>query len=105
MTPASCCVEYYVRSSTRAGAEKLWQRVLKCFEGAALATGCEVRIEPLNSYADVRPSASLCRAYMEVLPEGTVSYNDPPDILAGSTDMGDVCYEWCVDPLFLASRF
>jgi len=94
VTPANCCVEYYVRSETRAGAEALWQRVLKCFEGAALATGCEMRVEPHNSYADVRPSHSLCRAYMDVLPEGSVSYNDPPDILAGSTDMGDVCYEW-----------
>ena len=93
VTPANCCVEYYVRSETRAGAEKLWQRVLKCFEGAALATGCEIRVEPLNSYADVRPSAALCKAYLEVMPEGTVSYDEPRDILAGSTDMGDVCYE------------
>lgn len=93
VTPASCCVEYYVRSDTRAGAERLWQRVLKCFEGAALATGCEMRTEPLNSYADVRPSAALCRAYVEAMPEGTVSYGEPADFLAGSTDMGDVCYE------------
>ncbi|KAM7212378.1 p-aminobenzoyl-glutamate hydrolase subunit B [Rhypophila decipiens] len=93
VTPADCTVEYYVRSETRAGAQKLWQRVLKCFEGAAIATGCEMRVEPLNSYADVRPSASLCNAYIDVLPKGTVSYDDPPDILAGSTDMGDVCYE------------
>ncbi|KAH8755144.1 hypothetical protein F5882DRAFT_432236 [Hyaloscypha sp. PMI_1271] len=69
VTPAHCCVEYYVRSDTRANAERLWQRVLKCFEGAALATGCEMRPEPLNSYAD----AAL---------EGTVSI-----------DIGDVTYE------------
>ncbi|KAK3311766.1 hypothetical protein B0H66DRAFT_618366 [Apodospora peruviana] len=78
VTPANCCVEYYVRSETRSGAERLWQRI---------------RVEPLNSYADVRPNVSLCKAYMDVMPEGTVSYSEPADILAGSTDMGDVCYE------------
>ncbi|KAK3686110.1 hypothetical protein B0T22DRAFT_483015 [Podospora appendiculata] len=93
VTPANCVVEYYVRSDTRAGAQRLWQRVLKCFEGAALATGCDVRCEELNSYADVRPSAKLCRAYVEAMEEGTVAYDEPRDILAGSTDMGDVCYE------------
>ncbi|KEZ43677.1 Podospora anserina S mat+ genomic DNA chromosome 2, supercontig 2 [Scedosporium apiospermum] len=93
VVPADCCVEYYVRSDTKANAEALWQRVLKCFEGAALATGCGMRVEPINSYADLRPSVSLCQEYMEAMPKGTVSYNDPPDFLAGSTDMGNVTYE------------
>src|SRR3569833_1602486 len=93
VTPAHTCVEYYVRSDTRAAAQALWERVKKCFEGAALATGCDVKYEHLNSYADVRPSSALCRAYMEAMPEGTVSYSEPAEILAGTTDMGDVCYE------------
>ncbi len=93
VTPADCTVEYYVRSATRAGAEALWQRVRRCFEGAALATGCEMRVEPLNSYADVRPSHALCEAYVEAMPAGSVAFDEPADILAGSTDMGDVCHE------------
>ncbi|KAJ4302036.1 hypothetical protein N0V88_002170 [Collariella sp. IMI 366227] len=93
VTPADCTVEYYVRSDTRKNAEALWQRVLKCFEGAALATGCGVRVEPLNSYADVRPSRALCEEYIGAMPKGTVDMYEPADILAGSTDMGDVCYE------------
>jgi amidohydrolase len=93
VTPADCVVEYYVRSATRAGAQALWGRVRRCFEGAALATGCRMAVEPLNSYADVRPSRALCEAYMQVMPEGTVAYDEPADILAGSTDMGDVCYQ------------
>jgi metal-dependent amidase/aminoacylase/carboxypeptidase family protein len=93
VTPADCAVEYYVRSATRAGARALWERVLKCFEGAALATGCELSVQPLNSYADVRPSRALCEAYVEAMPQGTVAMDEPADILAGSTDMGDVCYE------------
>jgi len=93
VTPADCSVEYYVRSTTRAGAQALWERVWKCFEGAAVATGCEVRVEALNSYADVRPSRALCEAYVEAMPPGTVAFNEPADILAGSTDMGGGCYE------------
>jgi len=93
VTPADCVVEYYVRSATRAGAEALWGRVLKCFEGAAVATGCGMGVEPLNSYADVRPSRALCEAYVEGMPSGTVAFDEPADILAGSTDMGDVCYQ------------
>ena len=93
VTPADCVVEYYVRSATRAGAQELWGRVLKCFQGAAIATGCEMSVEPLNSYADVRPSLALCEAYVEGMPSGTVAFDEPADILAGSTDMGDVCYQ------------
>lgn len=93
VTPADCTVEYYVRSATRAGAQALWGRVLKCFEGAALATGCGVRVEPLNAYADVRPSRALCEAYVDAMPAGAVLLDDAGGFLAGSTDMGDVCYE------------
>jgi amidohydrolase len=92
VTPANCCVEYYVRSDTRAHAQRLWERVEKCFEGAAIATGCEVRSEALNSYADVRPSTALCRAFVDAMPAGTIHYDEPADFLAGSTDMGDVTY-------------
>ncbi|KAL2152308.1 hypothetical protein VTH82DRAFT_5492 [Thermothelomyces myriococcoides] len=93
VTPADCTVEYYCRSATKRGAEALWQRVLKCFEGAAIATGCDMRVEPINSYADLRFSRALCEAYIDAMPEGTVSLGKPADILAGSTDMGNVCYE------------
>lgn len=93
VTPAHCCVEYYVRSDTRAAARRLWERVRKCFEGAALATGCEMRYEEFNSYSDVRPSSALCHAYVEAMPAGTVRYDPPaPDFFGGSTDMGDVTY-------------
>ena len=91
---AHCVAEYYARHDTRAAAQRLWQRVLNCFEGAALATGCKM-CTPSHStnYADVCPSAVLCRAYVEAMPAGSVSYDTPADFLAGSTDMGDVTYE------------
>ncbi|KAK4467175.1 p-aminobenzoyl-glutamate hydrolase subunit B [Cladorrhinum samala] len=91
--PANCCLEYYIRSATRKRAQTLWERAKKCFEGAALATGCEVRFEELNSYSDLRPSPLLCKAYVEAMPSGTVAYDELSDFLGGSTDMGDVCYQ------------
>ncbi|EGS17533.1 uncharacterized protein CTHT_0068640 [Thermochaetoides thermophila DSM 1495] len=93
VTPADCTVEYYVRSGTRARANALWERVRKCFEGAAIATGCQMEVEPLNSYADLRPSRALCEEYVKAMPKGTVIMDEPGDFLAGSTDMGNVCYE------------
>ncbi|KAM3530991.1 hypothetical protein MY4038_004663 [Beauveria bassiana] len=91
--PASTSVEYYVRSDTLAAAERLWKRVRLCFEGAATATGCQVRYEPTNSYADLRSSMVLCKEFVATFPEGTVSLDEPADFLAGSTDMGNVTYE------------
>ncbi|KAL1838486.1 hypothetical protein VTJ49DRAFT_2624 [Mycothermus thermophilus] len=99
VTPADCVLEYYVRSATRATAEALWQRVKNCMDGAALATGCSVSYEPLNSYADVRPSKAICKAYVEAMTEagceGKVALDGPgaAEVLPGSTDMGNVCYE------------
>ncbi|KAM3503792.1 hypothetical protein MY11210_008587 [Beauveria gryllotalpidicola] len=91
--PGSTSVEYYVRSDTLAAAERLWKRVRLCFEGAATATGCQVRYEPMNSYADLRSSMVLCKEFVATFPEGTVSLDEPADFLAGSTDMGNVTYE------------
>lgn len=82
-----------VRSNTLAAAKRLWERVQLCFEGAATATGCQVSYEPINSYADLRSSAVLCDEFVNNMPEGSVSLNEPADFLAGSTDMGNVTYE------------
>ncbi|EGX88949.1 peptidase dimerization domain protein [Cordyceps militaris CM01] len=91
--PGSTSVDYYIRSDTLAAAERLWTRVKLCFEGAAIATGCQVRYEPINSYADLRSSMALCKEFVATLPQGTVSLDEPADFLAGSTDMGNVTYE------------
>jgi amidohydrolase len=43
--PASASVDYYCRSQTLNEAEALKDRVVKCFDGAATATGCSVEYE------------------------------------------------------------
>lgn len=40
--PASGSLEYYIRSPTLKSADALKDRAMKCFEGAAMQTGCEV---------------------------------------------------------------
>ncbi|KAJ6442520.1 peptidase dimerization domain-containingprotein [Purpureocillium lavendulum] len=121
--PGRTSVDYYVRSNTLAAAERLWARVKACFEGAAVATGCTVTYEALNSYADLRSSMPLCRAFVSAAaslppsssspsssssssssaaaaaastssaPKTVVALDEPADFLAGSTDMGNVTYE------------
>jgi amidohydrolase len=43
--PSSGRLEYYIRSATLKEADELKARALKCFEGAAIATGCTVEYE------------------------------------------------------------
>lgn len=43
--PASTTVDYYIRSETVKSLKGLTERVLKCFEAAAVATGCTVEYE------------------------------------------------------------
>jgi amidohydrolase len=43
--PWSASVDYYIRSPTLASLKPLTEKVVKCFEAAAVATGCEVDFE------------------------------------------------------------
>ncbi|KAJ3514358.1 hypothetical protein NM208_g15073 [Fusarium decemcellulare] len=111
--PNKTSVSYYVRSDTLAAAERLWARVKACFDGAALATGCTVSYDPINTYADLRSSLPLCRAFIKAMAslppsttpastatgtesserkDETVSLFEPSDFIGGSTDMGNVTY-------------
>lgn len=40
--PAYASLDYYIRSPTLKGANELTERARRCFEGAALATGCKM---------------------------------------------------------------
>lgn len=42
---ASAGLVYYIRSATLKEADELKARAIKCFEGAAIATGCTVEFE------------------------------------------------------------
>jgi len=74
----------------------LQQRVVKCFEGAAIATGCKVEFVETNTYADLQPSRALCVAFSEVMkgvaPEARWDVSEKPEPGAYSTDQGNVSH-------------
>lgn len=43
--PMSATVDYYIRSPTKKTLKPLTEKVIKCFEAAAIATGCKVDFE------------------------------------------------------------
>ncbi|KAJ5667710.1 uncharacterized protein N7477_006280 [Penicillium maclennaniae] len=96
--PASTTVEYYIRSETVSTLKPLTQRVLKCFEAAATATGCTVEYEWEPSYKDMKDNRPICNSYAAAM--NAMGYSTILDaagqlggLSGGSTDMGNVSYE------------
>jgi amidohydrolase len=84
---------YFVRAANRPALELLKQRVVRCFEAGALATGCELELEfPANDYDPVRTNPTLAAIYEANL--HAIGRNSIPGEAvasqAGSTDMGNV---------------
>ncbi|KAH6688332.1 amidohydrolase [Plectosphaerella plurivora] len=91
-------VDVGTRSATTKQMEALAERVYKCFEGAAMATGCTCEITAgMDPYADLRPNESLCAKFAETMEAdfGREYYCDLSSRHFGGygTDMGNVSYE------------
>ncbi|MDQ3877190.1 MAG: M20 family metallopeptidase [Actinomycetota bacterium] len=93
IVPKRTSAEYYVRAETLEELEQLEGRVRKCFEAGALATGCEVEIEPRgHAYDRVVMNPTMGEIYdrnltalgRQAIPRSVVERT------AGSTDMGNV---------------
>ncbi|KAE8340492.1 hypothetical protein BDV24DRAFT_151856 [Aspergillus arachidicola] len=89
---ASGTVDYFVRSTSLEEAEVLKDRVIKCFDGAAIATGCSVEYETREAYADLRPNKALCANYDSVMETLGFPVASSGATQPGSTDMGNVTY-------------
>ncbi|KAB8263142.1 hypothetical protein BDV32DRAFT_146930 [Aspergillus pseudonomiae] len=89
---AGATLEYYCRSATLEDAEALKARVTKCFDGAAIATGCAVEYETLETYADLRPNKTLCSNYVSAMETLGFPVLSSGAAQSGSTDMGNVTY-------------
>ncbi|TVY79774.1 Peptidase M20 domain-containing protein 2 [Fusarium oxysporum f. sp. cubense] len=104
-------MSWTVRSPTIARADRLLERVRRCIEAGASATGCTTNFIPFvhtvscahirtltdmfrsPTYANMRANATLCEIYakeMDYLGKKVVALRDKP--LPGSTDMGNVSY-------------
>lgn len=94
--PDHTAAQYLIRSKTLADLDDLRGKVMGCFEGAALATGCRLVVTPPGpAYADVSTNDVIAEAYCENMERFEVRM--PPKAategLGGaSTDMGNVSY-------------
>ncbi len=90
--PERATVRVELRAPRKEQLDLLWERVQRCYQAGALATGCTLSIEPVgHPFADLRQDEVLARAYAEALTDTgrTVDVDGPP---AGSTDMGNVSH-------------
>ncbi|GAB3383028.1 M20 family metallopeptidase [Amycolatopsis echigonensis] len=92
--PEHASGRWYVRAETLAELSEVEPRVLRAFEAGALATGCELSVEPESKpYAEFRADETALAAYRanalelgrEFAPDGTASRMN-----RASTDMGNV---------------
>ena len=92
--PERSVVELAVRGPTASQARALEERVLNCFKGAALATGCGIEIEPLGGYADLRTNLPTCQAFQDAMTAigHKVQNNTTRATTPASTDQGNVSY-------------
>jgi len=90
--PATAVVDFEVRGPTVESQQELEQRVIACFEGAAIATGCGFEyIEAELLYEQVEHDAGMVELFGDAMLElgRTVSPRDA-HVPGGSTDMGNV---------------
>jgi len=82
----------YIRAPTRAEMHETVKRVTPCFEAAALATGCQVKIDILGATFDIRQNQALGGEVANIVLNkyGDIDYEW--GIKSASTDFGNVSY-------------
>ena len=92
--PARTEGRWYVRAESLAQLAATEEKVWRCFEAGALATGCELEVTPESKpYAEFRTDAAALQAYVRNAEElGRVFDRDSPAraMNRASTDMGNV---------------
>lgn len=90
--PAYARADFYVRSGSRAYTNELSEKVKRCAEGAALATGCSADVSNYEySYDELVTNETLSAAFTEALVALGVPEQDIlPGSDIGSLDLGNV---------------
>jgi len=90
--PDHAVAQFYVRSATRTYTDELVRKVMACAEGAALQTGCKLKMSNYEySYDELRTNDALSDVYTRNLIEAGVGADDieiGKD--HGSLDLGNV---------------
>ena len=93
IVPDRAVAMFQVRAPSARRLGSLYERVVRCFEGAAMQTGCELHLQQLGGYEELvrnRPLADAYRANGESLGRTFIDPDIIPLSVAGSTDMGNV---------------
>lgn len=104
MIPASAALQYGVRAPTIAEVTILKGRVEKCFEAAALATGCGMTLKWTMEYYDLRNNSGLGGEYVRYMEDEQHVKQSQIEPL-GSTDFVRLLLSLSLSsssPLFLA---
>jgi amidohydrolase len=92
IVPERTTATFYVRAARMKYLDELKERVRKCFEAGALATGCELTIDWHSDleYSPLKSNAAVVEAYRRNGESLGTRFIDLKDVSTGSTDMGNV---------------
>ncbi|KAJ5219199.1 uncharacterized protein N7498_001298 [Penicillium cinerascens] len=90
--PALTKIQYTTRSPTIRGARNLGDRIRRCMEAGALATGCKLDIEEMSGYADLRVNEPLCSSFQQHMSANGIKVLKSEGPIAAATDQGNVSY-------------
>jgi amidohydrolase len=96
IVPAHTTAEYMVRGTTITTFEAMRERVMRCFEAGALATGATLEVEPRHEpYAEMRHDPDIAAAFRRAVTDLGRTLPDLGEAArkpGGSTDMGNVSH-------------
>ncbi|KAJ5628210.1 hypothetical protein N7490_010438 [Penicillium lividum] len=86
---------WIARSLTKGTLKELSKKMIGCFEGAAAASGCTVKVTEGNMYLDQVVTESLCQRYADIANSTGTEKVHPfsTKVETGSTDFGNITYE------------
>ena len=90
--PALTRIEYTARSTAIRDAKALADRVCRCMEAGAMATGCKLEIEGKPGYADLRMNKPICRSFQQHMDSNGIRILGSEGHIAAATDQGNVSY-------------
>lgn len=93
IVPEYAAARFYVRAPANAYRDELVEKLRRCAEGAALATGARLEFRLVgHAYKAIRPNRTLARRFAHHIEALGYPVEEPKGGL-GSTDMGDVSWE------------
>jgi metal-dependent amidase/aminoacylase/carboxypeptidase family protein len=91
IVPEYASAEFYVRAQENAYRDELLEKLKKCAEGAAMATGARLEWNEVgHAYQAMKPNKAIGEVFLRHLVDCGIPHNPQKDNAMGSTDMGDV---------------